>query len=191
MLKNNVMRYCHLISIIVLFSLLLYSCENDNVQNKQNHNLNKSPDNKELNSSLEKANRYMINQERELIEDYIERHDLYMNMTGTGLCYQILKEGDGQPIKRGDFVTLEYEVRFLTGDIVYSSKESGNKSFVVGKGGVEAGLEEAILKLHKNDVAILILPAHLAHGLLGDGNRIPPRTALVYRIKVVDNQSYN
>ena len=56
----------------------------------------------------------------------------------------------------------------------------------MGIGGVESGLEEAILKLRKNSVAVLILPSHLAHGLLGDSNRIPPKAALVYKIKVID-----
>ena len=31
----------------------------------------------------------------------------------------------------------------------------------------------------------------VAHGLLGDGNRIPPKAAIVYKIKVVDNQYKN
>ena len=57
---------------------------------------------------------------------------------------------------------------------------------IVGRGGVESGLEEAVLKLRKNSSAILILPPHLAHGLIGDGNKIPPKAILVYKIKVID-----
>ena len=76
----------------------------------------------------------------------------------------------------------------LNGDLIYSSKKDGNKTFLVGRGGVESGLEEAILKLCKNSVATLILPAHLAHGLIGDGNKVPPRATLVYRLKVIDKQ---
>ena len=95
-------------------------------------------------------------------------------------------EGDGDLIERGDIVTLEYEVDLITGDRVYSSKEDGNKTFVVGRGGVESGLEEAILKLRNNSVAVLILPSHLAHGLLGDGERIPPKSPIVYYVKVID-----
>jgi FKBP-type peptidyl-prolyl cis-trans isomerase len=47
-------------------------------------------------------------------------------------------------------------------------------------------LEEAVLKLKNNSEAILILPSHLAHGLLGDGNKITPKAILVYKIKVID-----
>ena len=89
-------------------------------------------------------------------------------------------------IKKGDIVSLEYELGLLNGDLIYSSKKDGIKTFLVGRGGVESGLEEGIWKLRKNSVAILILPAHLAHGLLGDGNKIPARATLVYKVKVID-----
>ena len=168
---------------------MLFACKTEATDN--NANLTKVNDKEELKSSIEKANRYMLLQEAELINDYIKRHNLEMQETGTGLRYQILKNGSGEYIKRGDVVTLEYETRLLTGDLLYSSKNMGNKTFVVGKGGVESGLEEAVLKLRKDDVAVVILPSHLAHGLLGDGNRIPPKAAIVYKIKVVDNQYKN
>ena len=162
-------------------TLLLLSCEN-----KRNNYVyeSKHDDKQELNNTLEKANRYMILKESELIDDYIYRHDLNMYETGTGLRYQILKQGETELIKEGDLVTMEYELRFLTGDLVYSSKESGNKSFIVGRGGVESGLEEAILKLHNGDEAVLIIPSHLAHGLVVDCNKIPPKAILIYKLKV-------
>lgn len=174
---------------MLLYLTFFMSCKDTNKKNLQS--IDKSPDKEQLNTTLEKANRYMILQEADLINDYIERHNLNMEETGTGLRYQIVKKGDDKLIEKGDIVSFEYEVRFLTGDIVYSSKERGNMTFIVGRGGVEVGLEEAILKLHKNDTAILILPAHLAHGLTGDGDKIPPRTALVYKVKILDNQLYN
>ena len=131
-------------------------------------------------------NRKMIQYESNLINDYIEKNDLNVIMTGTGLRYQILNEGEGELIKKGDIVTLQYELGLLSGELLYSSDNDGNKVFHVGRGGVESGLEEAVLKLRKNSEAILILPSHLAHGLIGDGNRIPPKAILVYSIKVID-----
>ncbi len=175
------MKIISKIFIYILF-IALISCSGENATSENIKRIDKQ----ELDKSLEKANRYMLLQETELINDYIERHQLDVVQTGTGLRYQILKDGEGDYIKKGDKVILAYELRLLNGDLIYSSKNEGNKTFLVGKGGVESGLEEAILKLRKNSVAVLILPAHLAHGLLGDGNKIPPKSALVYRIKVVD-----
>lgn len=171
----------NIIFVCTIFMTML-SCSDAN--NKQE--IVKNIDNQELDKSLEKANRYMLLQESELINDYIVRHKLEVVQTGTGLRYQIVKEGEGEYIKKGDKVTLAYELRLLSGDLIYSSENDGYKTFLVGKGGVESGLEEAILKLRKNSVAVMILPSHLAHGLLGDGDRIPPKAALVYKIKVID-----
>lgn len=142
-------------------------------------------------ASLEKANRYIIKKEAEQIDEYIERHRLKVLETGTGLRYQILKKGGDITIERGDTVVLEYETRLLTGALVYSSEEKGPKTFVVGRGGVESGLEEVMPLLHKNDVAVVILPSHLAFGLLGDGDRIPQKAALVYKIIVKEIFSNN
>lgn len=165
--------------MVIVF--LFLSC--DNVKNrKDNHVI----DEKQLELSLEEMNRKMLQYESELIDNYVEKNNLNVIKTGTGLRYQLVEEGDGDLIKKGDIVTLQYELRLLSGELLYSSDNDGNKTFLVSRGGVESGLEEAVLKFRMNSEAILILPPHLAHGLIGDGNRIPPKAILVYSIKVVD-----
>lgn len=159
---------------------MLLSCDND-CQTQQS---SQKVDAKQRKESVEKANRYVVIKENEAINDYIERHQMDVVETGTGLRYRIVKQGDTELIKRGDIVSMEYEVRLLTGDLLYSSKEDGPKTFLVGKGGVESGLEEAVLHLHKGDVADIIIPSHLAFGLLGDGDKIPQKAALVYKVKI-------
>jgi FKBP-type peptidyl-prolyl cis-trans isomerase len=57
--------------------------------------------------------------------------------------------------------------------------------FEVGKGGIENGLEEAILQLHLGDQAVIILPSHLAFGLLGDQKKIPQRATVIYEIDFI------
>lgn len=165
--------------MVIVF--LFLSC--DNVKNRKD-----SPviDEKQLELSLEEMNRKMLQYESELIDNYVEKNNLNVIKTGTGLRYQLVEEGDGDFIKKGDIVTLQYELRLLSGELLYSSDNDGNKTFLVSRGGVESGLEEAVLKFRMNSEAILILPPHLAHGLIGDGNRIPPKAILVYSIKVVD-----
>jgi FKBP-type peptidyl-prolyl cis-trans isomerase FkpA len=34
--------------------------------------------------------------------------------------------------------------------------------------------------------AIFIMPPHLAHGLLGDKNKVPPRATLVYDVELLN-----
>jgi len=170
------------------FAVLLFvmnSCMNSTENNQQMSVVDKN----QRKESVEKANRYVVIQENEAINDYIGRHNLYVVETGTGLRYCIVKQGDTKEIERGDVVEMEYEVSLLTGDVLYSSKEYGPKVFLVGKGGVESGLEEAMQHLHNGDVAEIIIPSHLAHGLLGDGNKVPPRATLVYKVKITKTNS--
>ena len=173
-------KYCKYLIMLLLFSV--FSCEE-----KPQHQpapISKS----EMKNSMETANRYLLNEEEEDIANYITRHGLEMTSTGTGLRYQILKQGSEKRIEKGEKVTLEYELGSIAGDLFYSSEEDGVKSFVVGEGGVESGLDEAMTYLHWGDQAKLIIPFHLAYGLHGDDNRIPEYATLVYTIKVIDNQ---
>ena len=162
----------------------MLSCD-DKKQNKQGAQIVTQ---KQIEDYLEQNNRDFIRYEADKINEYVESHDLNVLQTGTGLRYQIHENGDGVLIKEGDIVTLEYEIGLLNGDMIYSSENDGVKTFMVGRGGVESGLEEAILKMSKNSVATLIIPVHLAHGLIGDGNKIPSRATLVYRMKVIEKQ---
>ena len=168
--------------LILMLLLVSFSCDEKNP--KPSQPITKG----EMKSSMEKANRYLLNEEAEDIENYVKRHGLTMTTTGTGLRYQILKQGSEQRIEKGELVTLEYELHSIAGDLIYSSENDGVKSFVVGEGGVESGLDEAMSYLHRGDVAKLIIPFHLGYGLHGDDDRIPEYATLVYTIKIIDNQ---
>lgn len=168
--------------LILMLLLVSFSCDEKNPKPSQ-------PVTKgEMKSSMEKANRYLLNEEAEDIENYVKRHGLNMTTTGTGLRYQILKQGSEQKIEKGEVVTLEYELHSIAGDLIYSSENDGVKSFIVGEGRVESGLDEAMTYLHRGDVAKLIIPFHLGYGLHGDDNRILEYATLVYTIKILDNQ---
>ena len=168
--------------LIMLLLISFFSCEEK--PQKPTVPVSKT----EMKNSMETANRYLLNEEEEDIANYIKRHGLEMTSTGTGLRYQILKQGSEKQIEKGEKVTLEYELGSIAGDLFYSSERDGVKSFVVGEGGVETGLDEAMTYLHRGDEAKLIIPFHLAYGLHGDDNRIPEYATLVYTIKVIDNQ---
>lgn len=160
--------------------VLLLGCQEQGTQPKP------SNDTADLKESLEKANRYLVNDEETDIQNYIERHGYEMVATGTGLRYLVVKEGAGELIQPGQKVSLAYELYDITGDLVYSSEKDGLITFVVGKGGAVSGLDEAVRYLRKGDVARLIVPSHLGYGLLGDQNAITDRATLIYLVKVED-----
>jgi FKBP-type peptidyl-prolyl cis-trans isomerase len=175
-----------ILSVIILSFVFLYSCNENKQSGYVSNDESRISGKKEQNISLEKVNRYLVIKEKEEIDYFIKRHKWDMMSTGTGLRYQIYEKGRGEKVKEGDVITLKYKVYLMTGDLIYSSDSLGLKTFKVGKGGVESGLEEAVLCLNKGDKARLILPSHLAYGLKGDLNRIPKRTPIVYDIQVID-----
>ncbi len=131
------------------------------------------------------ANKAAEETEDRQIEDFIRRRGWKMKTTGTGLRYMIYKKGAGKKAETGKIAVIDYEVRLITGELIYTSEKEGAKEFLIGKGGVESGIEEAILLLHEGDRAKFILPSHLAFGLTGDQNKIPPKSTLIYDIKLL------
>jgi len=107
-----------------------------------------------------------------------------MNQTDTGLRYEITSKGTEKNMEAGEAVTLEYRTFLLTGEEIYNSKNTGDKHFVVDKSEEIAGLHEAVKLMNKGTEARLIIPAHLAYGASGDGNKIKPYQTIIMKINL-------
>jgi FKBP-type peptidyl-prolyl cis-trans isomerase len=140
---------------------------------------------KDYRQKLEKINKVLVDKDAENIKQFIDRRGWEMKTTQSGLWYMIYKTGNGNAVKKNYFIELKYKTWLLDGTLVYSSDSLGVKSFRVGQGGVEPGLEEGVLLLNEGSHARFILPPHLAFGLIGDDNKIPGRAIIVYDIEVV------
>jgi FKBP-type peptidyl-prolyl cis-trans isomerase len=81
-------------------------------------------------------------------------------------------------------ITIDYEVKLLDGTLCYSSKTEGKKTFVVEEGNIESGIHSAVLYLKQGDKALIMIPSHQAHGLLGDFKKIPPQMPIIYDIEI-------
>ncbi len=139
-----------------------------------------------LKKRIEEVQQPAIVMENDEINAYIKQHALNMKTTGAGLRYQFLKTNPQEElIITKNEVKINYKVSLLTGAVCYSSEKDGPKTFLVDFDQVESGLHLAIKMMRKGERAIFILPAHLAHGLIGDGKKIPPKAALVYEVEVL------
>lgn len=173
-----------LIIILVVLPLLgVLSCCKHHDNNKP---APQTVDPNDYKEDMVRVNKMLNEQERENIDDYIKRHNLDMQSTGTGLRYMITDSGSGERAIAEKVAVIDYSISLLDGREVYSSAESGQKKFLIGKGGVEAGLEEGILLMKVGSKAKFILPSHLAYGLAGDDNKIPSRAPLVYAVELVE-----
>lgn len=145
------------------------------------------PTQKQVNKSMEDVNRQMMLEEDAVIEGYIERRGWNMTKTGTGVHYEVISSGpEGPTAKEGQVAVVTYEVSLIDGEVVYSSDEEGQRSFLIGQDNVESGIHEAITYLKKGDKARIILPSYRAHGLSGDNDKIPPRSTVIYELELID-----
>lgn len=136
--------------------------------------------------TLMEYNRGISRNEDQEIMDFVERYGWDMTTTSTGLRYMIYHRGEGPRAQKDKIAVCKYSVKLLNGNLLYSSEKDGVKEFRIGHGGVESGLEEGILLLRVGDKVKFIVPSHLAFGLLGDQNKIPPGATLVYDLELVN-----
>lgn len=174
---------CRYVIGLVIITGIIFNCGRD----KQNNISEAEYENTKR--ALVGANRILVKKDRERIKSFVERKEWDMQETQTGLWYQIYEHGTGQHAKTGNIISFEYQVSLLDGTVCYDSDSLGLKEFRIGQGGVESGLEEGVLLLRKGDQARFIMPPHLAHGLTGDGDAIPPRSIIIYEVGVVDVDS--
>lgn len=137
---------------------------------------------------LADLNRYLVRKDRERIENYIERRNLDMTETRSGLWYMIESEGTGKNLSDNDRVLLEYECTLLDGTFCYSSEEEGPREVVIGRSRIEPGLDQGLRMLKPGGKALFIIPPFLGWGLPGDGKKIPSRAVIVYKVKVIDDK---
>jgi FKBP-type peptidyl-prolyl cis-trans isomerase FkpA len=162
--------------LILLLSVAFISCRHGS----GNNSVRSQPGTNEMAD----LNRYMVRKDRERIQNYIERKNLSMTETKTGLWYQILREGEGETFREKDRIVFDYECSLLDGTKCYSSKEQGPRELILGRSEMEAGLNEGLRLLKQGSEAIFIIPPFLAYGLVGDRKSIPPRAVLVYSVSI-------
>jgi FKBP-type peptidyl-prolyl cis-trans isomerase len=147
------------------------------------------PDNtaaKQHEEALLRANAALVKQDSAAISAYAQRNGWQLQVSPSGLWYEIYRHGKGAQAAAGQTIELAYTVSLADSShtLCYSSDQQGLLTFRIGQGGVPAGLEEGVLLLRTGDRARLVLPPHLAYGIPGDGNRIPRRATIVYDVEV-------
>jgi FKBP-type peptidyl-prolyl cis-trans isomerase len=133
-------------------------------------------------------NRHLVQKDRERIESYIERRNLKMTESPSGLWYMIKTEGSGAYLSDNEKFVMEYKCNLLDGTSCYSSEDSGPREVILGRSEMEPGLNQGLRMLKRGGEALFILPPFLAYGLKGDGNKIPSRSVLIYEIKILNGQ---
>jgi FKBP-type peptidyl-prolyl cis-trans isomerase len=171
-----------LIKYILTFSpfLLSISCTEEIVINE--HPLPKWTKEESINMQS-----VFVEEEEDEINSFLKRHtDWNMVKTGSGLRYFIYEKSTLNDTARTyEEVTVDFEIELLDGTHCYSSKVNGPETFMIEKTDIESGLHEAMKYMCTGDKALFILPSHLAHGLIGDSDQIPPLVPIIYDIHLI------
>jgi len=140
-------------------------------------------------------NKDRLKEEELQINLFLSHHsEIQAQTTGTGLRYQIVKKSNGIKVQSGDSVEVSLKISLLNGSICYQTDSSDVDLFLVDKSSIESGIQEGIKFMKEGEKAIFILPSNLAHGLLGDFEKIPPMSPIkvdIELIKVTKNNKIN
>lgn len=112
-----------------------------------------------------------------------------MGMTSTGLRYQILNAVPKSELALpGKTALAIVKISLLDGTICYETDDQFYEEIPIDHNDRESGLNEGLKLMRKGEKAKFILPSHLAHGLVGDLQKIPPLSILVLDVELMDLQ---
>ena len=103
----------------------------------------------------------------------------------SGLQYKVLKSGEGRKPGRTDKVRCHYEGTFPNGQ-KFDSSYDRNEPAVFGVNQVIAGWTEALQLMSEGSAWELYIPYSLAYGEAGAPGAIPPYSALVFKVELIE-----
>lgn len=103
----------------------------------------------------------------------------------SGLQYQVLTPGNGRKPKATDKVRCHYEGMLVDGTVFDSSVQRGEPA-VFGLNQVIAGWTEGVQLMSEGAKYRFFIPYHLGYGERGAGQSIPPYSALIFDVELIN-----
>lgn len=108
-----------------------------------------------------------------------------VNVTATGLQYEIITEGTGEKPTLNSTVKTHYHGTLIDGT-VFDSSVQRNQPAEFPVSGVISGWTEALQMMPVGSKWRLYVPHDLAYGSRGAGEAIAPYTTLVFEVELLD-----
>ena len=134
-----------------------------------------------------------VNEREQLsISLYLEQHPELKKLiktTETGLRYAIISTNEkGNYGNPGQTASLILNVSLLDGTPCYKTEDAYYDECPIDRNDRESGLNEVLKLMRVGETAKLILPNHLAHGMIGDLENIPPLAILLVTVELKELQ---
>jgi FKBP-type peptidyl-prolyl cis-trans isomerase FkpA len=108
-----------------------------------------------------------------------------VRVTGTGLQYEVLTEGNGDKPSGSDVVRVHYEGILIDGSL-FDSSYAREEPAEFPLTGVIPGWAEGLQLMSVGSKYKLYIPSKLAYGEYGAGAVIPPFSTLVFTVELLD-----
>ena len=124
-----------------------------------------------------------LEEDIQLIENYLEDNNLAAEKTSSGLHFIITKEGTGAHPTINDSVKIKYKGYTLDGSVFNETQGASSGPWPLTQ--LIEGWQEGIPKLKKGGTGVLLIPSKLGYGSQGQGS-IAPNTVLIFDVELID-----
>lgn len=163
--------------IAIIFILLFIGCKESRER--------RSSEQKSVEEQLIEMNRNLHQAEKKRLATYVAENAWPVQESETGMYIWRYEEGEGPQAEIGQIATIQYSSELLDGTPCYSTEVAEPLQFRVGEDHVITGLHQAIVELKVGDKAKILVPSHLAFGLTGDQDKVPPNSSLLYELELL------
>lgn len=121
------------------------------------------------------------------ILEYVNKNNIIVKPLESGLYFKELVPGTGDHPVDGNTITIEYIHYDLDGNILQSSYDDKTPfTYMVGKGAVIKGWEEAVKLMRKGGKAWMLIPSKIGYGDYQRIKAIKPYSPIVFELEVID-----
>lgn len=136
-----------------------------------------------------KRNIKLIAGEEALIDSVIKSNpkvQYHATPKGYWYTYEVKNTTDTLRPKRGDVAFFDYNIKDLSGNVIYSEVELRPQSYLVDKQNILMGLRDGLKLMKKNERVTFLFPSHLGFGYRGNNDRIGPNLPIVCTVTLKD-----
>ena len=141
--------------------------------------------NQEKQQRAKAAEKFKTNKENG--EKYLKENAMRegIHVLPSGLQYMVLREGNGKKPVATDKVKCHYEGMLVDGTLFDSSIQRGEPA-TFPLNGVIAGWTEGLQLMQEGAKYRFFIPFHLGYGEHGAGQSIPPYSALIFDVELIE-----
>ncbi len=133
-------------------------------------------------------NQELLKQEESRIKQLVQRDSLPVKISAHGFWYYYnhMDSSRVQMPEEDDLVTLNYNLRTLDEDTIYSKREIGLVTYKVDKQELFPGLRSAIKLMRQGETITFYFPSGLAYGYHGDDHKIGTNVPLISTVTLIN-----